>query len=72
LSYKVGLIKPDPNIYIMAAKRLGLEPEECVFIDDNPGHCSAAREVGMKAIVYSSFSEVKNNLEKILSAGTDD
>jgi epoxide hydrolase-like predicted phosphatase len=71
LSYKVGLIKPDPNIYIMAAKRLGLEPEECVFIDDNPGHCSAAREVGMKAIVYSSFPEVKNNLQKLLSSASN-
>lgn len=71
LSYEVGLIKPDPSIYIMAAKRLGVEPEEAVFIDDNPGHCSAAREIGMKSIFYEEFSQAKEDLQKLLAARAD-
>jgi HAD superfamily hydrolase (TIGR01509 family) len=72
LSYKVGYIKPDPNIYLLAAKRLEVEPVECVFIDDNPGHCSSAREVGMKAIFYEDFSNAKEQLQKILASSPDD
>lgn len=72
LSYEVGYIKPDPSIYLLAAKRLKVNPEECIFIDDNPGHCSSAKEVGMKAICYDDFHEMKSHLEKILSSGAHD
>src|SRR4051812_3957844 len=71
LSYEVGYIKPDPSIYILAAKRLHVEPSECVFIDDNPGHCHAAKEIGMKSIYYEDFSQFKRDIEKILSAGSN-
>lgn len=68
LSYSVGYIKPDPNIYLLTAKRLKLEPEQCVFVDDNAGHCSGAREVGMKAILYEDFPQLKTDLQKLLSS----
>ena len=48
----VGLAKPDYAVYRLTAERLGLPPEECVFIDDAEPNVVAAREVGMTAVHY--------------------
>ena len=47
ISGEVGLRKPDPAIYELAAERLGLPPEACVFVDDLPGNLKPARALGM-------------------------
>jgi putative hydrolase of the HAD superfamily len=36
LSSKVGIRKPNPEIYWEAARRIGVEPEKCVYVGDNP------------------------------------
>lgn len=51
-SADVGMAKPDPRIYALAAERLGLSPEECVFIDDLDRNIDAAREVGMHGVHF--------------------
>jgi epoxide hydrolase-like predicted phosphatase len=66
LSYEIGVIKPDPKIYKIAAKRLNVEPEQCVFIDDNQGHCSGGAKAGMKTICYQNFEQLKRDLEPLL------
>ena len=48
----VGMAKPDQAIYRLAAERLGLPVEECVFVDDAERNVTAAREVGMAAVYY--------------------
>jgi putative hydrolase of the HAD superfamily len=48
----VGIAKPDHRVYHIAAKRLGLPLEECVFIDDSRRNVVAAQEVGMAAIQF--------------------
>ena len=48
----VGVSKPKHEIYELAAKRLELPAEECVFIDDAERNVTAAREVGMMAIHF--------------------
>lgn len=45
----VGLAKPDPAIFRLAAARLGLAPEACAFVDDQARHVEAARGVGLRA-----------------------
>ncbi len=47
LSCKAGVMKPDPAAYLMAAEKLGIKPEECVFVDDVPRFLEGARAVGM-------------------------
>lgn len=42
-----GVMKPDPRAYLLMAERLGVSPQECVFIDDQPGNLRGAEEVGM-------------------------
>ena len=48
----VGLAKPDPEIFRLAASRLGVEPETCAFVDDTLRHVEGARAVGMRAHHY--------------------
>lgn len=53
ISGEVGLRKPDPDIYLLAARRLGLSPEQCVFVDDLRGNLKPARELGMETVHHS-------------------
>ena len=52
VSADVGMAKPDARIYALSAQRLGLPPDECVFIDDLPRNVEAAREAGMQAVHF--------------------
>jgi epoxide hydrolase-like predicted phosphatase len=52
ISGEVGLRKPDPAIYELAAERLGLPPGACVFVDDLPGNLKPARALGMATVVH--------------------
>jgi epoxide hydrolase-like predicted phosphatase len=52
ISSEVGLRKPDPAIYALAAERVGLEPAACVFVDDLPGNLKPARAIGMATVLH--------------------
>jgi putative hydrolase of the HAD superfamily len=52
ISSEVGLRKPDPAIYELAAERLGLPPDACVFVDDLPGNLKPARALGMATVLH--------------------
>jgi HAD superfamily hydrolase (TIGR01509 family) len=45
--------KPAPDIYLLAASRLGAAPAECIVIEDSPAGAAAARAAGMRAIGYA-------------------
>jgi putative hydrolase of the HAD superfamily len=51
-SCSVGVAKPDPRIYAIAAERLGVEPGECLFVDDQPSFVDGALEAGMDAVIF--------------------
>ena len=51
-SAEVGMAKPEAEIFQLAAARLGLTPEECVFVDDWDQNVDAARAVGMTGVCY--------------------
>jgi FMN phosphatase YigB (HAD superfamily) len=65
LSFQVGLAKPDPRIFLIAAERLGVQLQECVFIDDLEKYLVGARIAGMQAIRYESVEQVKNFIAPI-------
>lgn len=71
LSFQVELAKPDTRIYQLAADRLGIRPDECIFVDDNQGYCTEAANLGMKTVVYSNFKQAKKEIEDILTANSD-
>jgi len=51
-AYEVGSWKPDPQIYLHAAKRLGVEPAECLVVEDADPGIAAALAAGMTVYAY--------------------
>lgn len=49
-SHEVGVAKPDPAIYEITADRVGVRPEEIVFLDDSIACVAAARAAGWQAV----------------------
>jgi epoxide hydrolase-like predicted phosphatase len=66
ISAEVGLHKPQPEIYLLASKRLSVEPEQCVFLDDLRENCDGAEAVGMTAILHRDVATSVARLEKLL------
>ncbi|MFN2186993.1 MAG: HAD family hydrolase, partial [Anaerolineae bacterium] len=62
----VGFVKPDPAIYELTLARLGVEPQEAVFIDDSLGHIEAARALGLHGIHFTTASDLADDLESVL------
>ena len=67
-----GTIKKDPEIYRMAAKRLGTTVDEIAFFDDNIGACATAKEAGAYVVgVYDESGiafeeEMKSTLDRYI------
>ncbi|PFO06325.1 beta-phosphoglucomutase [Bacillus sp. AFS076308] len=52
--------KPDPEVFLLAAKMLGVEPEECAVIEDAQAGIDAAKAAGMKAVGIGSAAKCLN------------
>jgi epoxide hydrolase-like predicted phosphatase len=65
ISAEVGLHKPQPEIYRLAAERIAEPPERCVFVDDLRENCAGAEAVGMTAILHRSPAESIARIEEL-------
>lgn len=65
-SFELGVVKPDPAMYENIAMKLGVLPEESIFIDDREGFAEGAKRVGMQAIWYQSNDQLKRELKTLL------
>jgi putative hydrolase of the HAD superfamily len=61
-SSKAGVRKPDPRIYLMMCERLGLEPAQCIYLDDLGINCKPASQLGMHAIKVTSGEQALADL----------
>ena len=61
-----GIAKPDPRVFQVTLDRLGVRPEEAVFIDDTQRHVEAARGLGMHGIVFTSAQALERDLAQLL------
>ena len=66
ISGDVGLHKPQPEIYTLACQRLGVEPGDCVFVDDLRENIAGAEAVGMTGILHRDSAETVARLEELL------
>jgi putative hydrolase of the HAD superfamily len=66
ISGEVGLHKPQPEIFRLGCERIGLPPEECVFVDDLRENCDGAEAVGMTAILHRGADTTIPELERLL------
>jgi putative hydrolase of the HAD superfamily len=65
----VGMRKPEPKIYELTLRRLGVPAEQCLFIDDMQVNCDAARDAGMQAVVYREPQQAIAEIRAALAAG---
>jgi HAD superfamily hydrolase (TIGR01509 family) len=56
-SGEVGVAKPDPAIYLVAADRLGLPAVHCAFVDDSAANIRGAVHAGMVGVHHRSVGE---------------
>lgn len=65
ISAEVGLHKPQPEIYRLAAEEIGEPPDSCVFVDDLRENCEGAEAVGMTAILHRDPDATIARIEEI-------
>jgi putative hydrolase of the HAD superfamily len=65
ISSDVGIRKPDPAIYLLAADKLGVAPALCVFVDDIPANLGPARKVGMAVVHHLDPVSTIRELERL-------
>jgi FMN phosphatase YigB (HAD superfamily) len=57
-----GLRKPDPAAYADVSSKLGVPPEQCVFVDDRASNCEAARRSGIRSVVFEGVDSLRASL----------
>jgi epoxide hydrolase-like predicted phosphatase len=65
ISGEVGMRKPEARIFHLVAERLGLEPSQCVFVDDLAPNIRGAAEVGMVGVHHVTPQETIDELEAL-------
>ena len=65
ISAEVGMHKPQPEIYRLAAKRLDVDPAQCLFVDDLRENCEGAETVGMTAIRFRDPAQAISRLAEL-------
>lgn len=64
----VSRSKPDPEIYLLAAERLGLPPDECLVLEDSVNGVKAALAAGMNVIAMATtFTSARLHREKLVA-----
>jgi epoxide hydrolase-like predicted phosphatase len=71
ISGEVGLHKPQPEIYALAAERIGVEPGDCVFVDDLRENVEGAERAGMIGVLHRDPAATLAKLEELLGVAAD-
>jgi len=63
ISSKMGLMKPNPEIFQIVLENLQSDPSETIYVDDNSDYVEVARRMGIKSILFENFEKLKNDLK---------
>jgi epoxide hydrolase-like predicted phosphatase len=66
ISDQVGLRKPDPAIYALAAGEIGVPPASCIFVDDTAANLQAASDLGMAVVHFTDAETGVAEIERLL------
>lgn len=69
--YMVERGKPEPDIYLYAAEKLGVKPEECMVLEDSPAGILAAHRAGCMPVMIPDQDEPDEETRKLLYAKAD-
>jgi epoxide hydrolase-like predicted phosphatase len=65
ISAEVGVMKPDPKIYRLAAENVGVDVTEALFVDDVMENVEGARAVGMQAVHFTDPELARQQLSEL-------
>ncbi len=65
ISSEVGLMKPDPRIYHLAAESVGVPPAEILFIDDFSQNIAGAKVVGMQTVHFTNPETARREIASL-------
>ena len=63
-THRVGVAKPDPESYLTALNYLGVQPSECLFIDDVLTNVEGAESIGLKSHLFENQTGLISCLKK--------
>ena len=63
-SWELGMKKPTKEMFDITLEKLGVKPEESIFIDDGENNVLKAKELGLNGIVFKSLDQLKQELLK--------
>lgn len=66
-SYEVGMAKPDPRIYAFILEKLGIQPDQAIFVDDFLINVQAARELGIAGIHFQNRNQAIREVTELIS-----
>jgi HAD superfamily hydrolase (TIGR01509 family) len=61
-SARVGLVKPEPAIFVLALQRFGLQPGEVIFLDDHAANIAAAAALGLGTVHFTGAAQASRAL----------
>ncbi|MFP4545058.1 MAG: HAD family hydrolase [Candidatus Kapaibacterium sp.] len=65
ISFKLGMHKPDPEIYLHSCREAGYEPSESIFADDSADNIICARQIGMAGIHINERGKLSDLLHTV-------
>lgn len=68
VSSQLGMLKPDREIYEFVARELGVQPEDCVMVDDLPINIDGAKSAGMHGVIFDSAAQARTALQTIIGS----
>jgi putative hydrolase of the HAD superfamily len=63
-SCELGIVKPDPAIYLDAIEKLGVQPEEALFIDNLEVNVVGAEAAGLNALLFTNIEQLSRDLRQ--------
>jgi epoxide hydrolase-like predicted phosphatase len=69
-SSEVGVRKPEPEIFALTLRSLGVTPEAAVFLDDFEGNIRGAESAGLRTIWVRDVADALAELDRLVGAGT--
>ncbi len=66
-SWQTGLVKPDVEAWKLVLKDFSLEPDECIYFDDQEKNLNAAESLGIPSFMFTSPEDAEVTIEGLLS-----
>jgi epoxide hydrolase-like predicted phosphatase len=66
ISAEVRIAKPDQRIFHIAAERLHVSADDCIFVDDYPPNVESARLAGMNGVRFMNPEQARHDVDEIL------